>query len=157
MGERPSAQQVIALLGLEPHRTCGLVAQSYVAAAIPGGALYFLASPERGIQLHRIAQDQVYHHYLGDPLEVLLVSADGVASQHRVGSDLAAGERPQLAIVGGTFHAGRVAPGGPFGYALLGTSVWGRVDPERVERLEFEDLGEMFPLALPLIKEFASV
>ncbi len=154
---RPTAQQVIAALGLEPHRTCGLVAQSYVAAAIPGGALYFLASPERGIQLHRIAQDQVYHHYLGDPLEVLLVSAEGVASRHRVGSDLAAGERPQLVIAGGTFHAGRVAPAGAFGYALLGTSVWGRVESERVERMELGALGEVFPGALPVIKSFDSV
>jgi hypothetical protein len=41
--------------------------------------------PERGIQLHRVAQDPAYHHCLGDPLEVLLVSADGVASRLRVG------------------------------------------------------------------------
>ncbi len=152
-----TAQEVITALGLEPHRTCGLVAQSFVFEAIPGGALYFLASPERGIQLHRIAQDQVYHHYLGDPLEVLLLSPEGKASRHRVGSDLVAGERPQLAIAGGTFHAGRVAAGSPFGYALLGTSVWGRVDAELVERVEFEDLGEMFPGALPVIREFASL
>ena len=153
---QPTAQEVITLLGLEPHRTCGLVAQSFVSEAIPGGALYFLASPERGIQLHRIAQDQVYHHYLGDPLEVLLVAAEGVASRHRVGSDLAAGQRPQLAIAGGTFHAGRVAPGGAFGYALLGTSVWGRVEPERVERMALGALGEVFPGALPVIKAFDS-
>ncbi|MCP9933210.1 cupin domain-containing protein [Cyanobium sp. Candia 9D4] len=154
---QPTAQEVITLLGLEPHRTCGLVAQSFVSEAIPGGALYFLASPERGVQLHRIAQDQVYHHYLGDSLEVLLVSADGVASRHRVGSDLAAGQRPQLAIAAGTFHAGRVAAGGAFGYALLGTSVWGRVEPEGMERMELRALGEMFPGALAVIQAFASV
>ncbi len=125
-----TAQEVVTALGLEPHRTCGLVAQSYVAEAIPGGVLYFLASPDRGIQLHRIAQDQVYHHYLGDPLEVLPVSANGVASRHRVGSDFAAGELPQLANAGSTFHTGRVVPAGDFRYAVLGTSVWGRVKPE---------------------------
>ncbi|WP_353617336.1 MULTISPECIES: cupin domain-containing protein [unclassified Synechococcus] len=102
------------------------------------------------------AQDQVYLHYLGDPLEVLLVAAEGVVSRHRVGSDLAAGQRPQLEIAGGTFHAARVAPGGAFGYALLGTSVWGRVDPERVERMELGALGEVFPAALPVFEAFAS-
>ena len=65
------------------------------------------------------------------------------------------GERPSAQQV--IALLGLEPPGGPFGYALLGTSVWGRVDPERVERLEFEDLGEMFPLALPLIREFASL
>ncbi len=148
---------MITALGLEPHRTCGLVARSYTAGEIPGGALYFHANRERGIQLHRIGQDQMYHHYLGDPLEVLLVSADGVASRHRVGSDLVARERPQLAIAGGMFHAGRVAAGGSFGFALLGTSVWGRVEPEGVERMELGALGEVFPGALPLIKAFAAV
>jgi hypothetical protein len=31
------------------------------------------------------------------------------------------------------------------------------VDPERVERMELGALGERFPLALPVIKAFASV
>ncbi len=152
----PSAEQVVAWLGLEPHRTCGRVAESFVAREIPGGTLYFLASPERGIQLHRIRHDQVYHHHLGDPLHVLLVSPEGHASIAQVGSDLASGQRPQLAIPGGTFHAGRVAPGGSFGYALLGTAVWGRVMPEEVERMELEVLGQSFPQAASLLKVFAS-
>ncbi|WP_411872095.1 cupin domain-containing protein [Vulcanococcus limneticus] len=156
MAAQPTAQQVIDWLGLEPHRTCGLVAQSFVSEAIPGGALYFLASPERGIQLHRIPQDQVYHHYLGDPLEVLLVSPEGEGSWHRVGSDLAAGERPQLTIAGGSFHAGRVASAGGFGFALLGTSVWGRVEPGQVEWMAFPALAEAFPAAQELIRRFSS-
>lgn len=152
----PSAEQVIAWLGLEPHRTCGRVAESFVAQGVQGGTLYFLASPERGIQLHRIRHDQVYHHHLGDALAVLLVSPAGQASIARVGNDLASGERPQLAIPAGTFHAGRVAPGGSFGYALLGTSVWGRVMPDEVERMEPEVLGQSFPQAASLLKAFAS-
>jgi hypothetical protein len=64
---------------------------------------------------------------------------------------------PQLAIAGGTIHAGRVAGGGGFGYALLGTSVWGWVDPEQVERMEFGALGEAFPVALSVFREFSSV
>ncbi len=88
MARSPGAEQVIAWLGLEPHRTYGRVAGSFVARAIPGGSLSFLASPEPGIQLHRIQlhriqlhciqlhrnrHDQVDHHHLGEALAVRLV------------------------------------------------------------------------------------
>ncbi len=69
---------------------------------------------------------------------------------------LASGERPQLPIPAGTFHAARVAPGGSFAYALLGTSVWGRVMPDELERMKPEALGQSFPQAASLLKAFAS-
>ena len=64
LGTRPSAQEVKAMLGLEPHPTCGFVAETYrtplkiPARALPkayegdrpyGSALYFLVSPDAQI------------------------------------------------------------------------------------------------------------
>jgi uncharacterized protein len=60
--------------------------------------LYFLVTPEASVQLHRIRSDQMYHHYLGDPLEALLLYADGRHDMMQVGSDLSSGMRPQLFI-----------------------------------------------------------
>ena len=111
MGLRP--QQVIDLLGLKPHPTCGFVAETFRSqqlipqAALPamyeggrpfGSVLYFMVTPEARIRLHRIRSDQMYHHYLGDPLEVLLLHPDGSGAVQMVGSDLATGARPQLFI-----------------------------------------------------------
>jgi predicted cupin superfamily sugar epimerase len=42
-------------------------------------ALYFLVTPKRPMRLHRLRSDQIYHHYLGNPLEVLLLLPDGSA------------------------------------------------------------------------------
>ena len=85
-------EEIRQLLGLSPHPTCGFVAETYratgriPATALPGEyggsrpfgtALYFLVTPEAHIVLHRIRSDQQYHHYLGDPLEVLLLRPDG--------------------------------------------------------------------------------
>jgi uncharacterized protein len=141
-----SRAEVVQLLGLQPHSTCGLVSETYrselqvPAQALPaayagprplGGVLYFLITPQAPVRLHRIRSDQMYHHYLGEPLEVLLLYPDGRSEVRVVGADLAAGMRPQLLIPGGTFHAGRVRPG--TGYALLGTSVWARAEPADVE------------------------
>lgn len=52
-----------------------------------GSVLYFMVTPEARIRLHRIRPDQMYHHYLGDPLEVLLLYPDGNGAVQRVGSD----------------------------------------------------------------------
>jgi predicted cupin superfamily sugar epimerase len=67
--------------------------------------------------MHRIRSDQLYHHSLGDPLEVLMLYPDGTGTVTVGGSDLAADERPQLFVPGDTFHTSRLGPGA--GYALL--------------------------------------
>ena len=85
-----NAAQISELLGLSPHTTCGYVRESYRSAQdIPasilpaayagpralGGILYFLVTHQAPVRLHRIRSDQMYHYYLGDPLEVLLLNA----------------------------------------------------------------------------------
>ena len=36
-----------------------------------------MMSPAAPVKLHRIKNDQLYHHYLGDPIEVLMLHDDG--------------------------------------------------------------------------------
>src|SRR6266487_3096452 len=118
-----SAENIRQLLGLQRHPTCGFVAESYrstlriPAPALPaeyggsrpqGSVLYFLVTPDAQIRLHRIRNDQMYHHYLGDPLEVLLLYQNGSAEIVVIGNDLEAGMRPQLFIPGSTFHIARL-------------------------------------------------
>jgi predicted cupin superfamily sugar epimerase len=146
-----------AALGLEPHPTCGFVAETFRSTArvdvggVPGGfegtrplgsALYFLVTPEANIKLHRIRNDQLYHHYLGAPLEVLLLLPDGTTATRVVGSDIAAGMRPQLLIPGGTFHTSRLPDGG---WALLASTEWPGVEPADVEQGDPEQLAASHP------------
>jgi predicted cupin superfamily sugar epimerase len=95
----------------------------------------------------------MYHHYLGDPLEVLLLYKDGRSEVRLVGSNLAAGERPQLFIPANTFHTARVADGGA--YSLLGTSVWLRAEPADVEFGDMQTLAEKYPGVLPLLQSYS--
>ncbi len=53
-----------------------------------GSALYFMLTPEEPVKLHRIRNDQLYHYYLGDPIEVLMMLEDGSTQHHIVGPDL---------------------------------------------------------------------
>lgn len=165
----PTREWIIEQLGLKPRGTCGFMGETFVsglrvpAEALPadfqgsrilGGVFYFLVTPQDPVQLHRIRSDQMYHYYLGDPLEVLLLQ-EGTAGEVRVvGPDLAAGMRPQLLIPGGTFHAGRTR--GSLGYSLLGTSVWARAEPEDVELGDPNQLREAFPEMRAALGQFAT-
>ncbi len=165
-----TADEIKQRLGLKPHPTCGFVAETYRStlqipqAALPaayggprpfGSVLSFLVTPERQMMLHRIRNDQMYHHYLGDPLEVLLLYQDGRGEVLTIGSDLASGMQPQLLIPGGTFHVSRVRPGGS--YALLGTSEWPAVEPSDVEEGDPETLIAAFPAMRDQIVTFAGL
>ena len=159
---RLTPNEIKSMLGLERHPTCGFVAETYrsslkiPAQALPkaydeaagdrpyASALYFLVTPDAQIIMHRIRSDQLYHHYLGDPLEVLMLYPDGGGAIATVGSDLRSDMRPQLLIPGGTFHTSRLKPGAA-GWALLASTEWPGVEPADVEHGDIEALVEAYP------------
>ena len=94
----------------------------------------------------------MYHYYLGDPLEVLLLYPDGNAARIILGDDLRGGMRPQVLIPAGTFHTSRVTAGGR--YALLGTSEWGGVEPGDLEIGNAAELMKRYPTVAAVIQSF---
>src|SRR5438034_9557774 len=117
-----TADEVRRPLNLQPHATCGFVRVTFISEkrVAPGGlpppfaegrpvgsALYFMVTPDRPVRLHRIRNDQLYHYYLGDPIAVLMLHADGTSKRVIVGPDLRGEQRVQLLIPGNTFHTAR--------------------------------------------------
>lgn len=170
MSERLTAERIIELLGLKPHPTCGFVAETYRAQkripdeALPtayagsrpfASVLYFMVTADAQIRLHRIRSDQMYHHYLGEPLEVLLLYPDGTGEITIIGPDLAAGMRPQLLIPGGTFHTSRLQKiSTPTGFALLGTTEWPGFESADLELADPTKLIAAYPTLHREIEEF---
>ena len=170
MNEILTSERVIELLGLKPHPTCGFVAETYRAKeripdeALPtvyGGSrpfasvLYFMVTARASIRLHRIRSDQIYHHYMGAPLEVLLLYPDATGDVKVVGPDLAAGMRPQLLIPGGTFHTSRLPTGSAStAFALLGTTEWPGFEPPDLELGDPEKLTASYPALQREIQDF---
>jgi len=167
LGTRPTAEEIKGMLGLQPHSTCGFVAETYrspleiPANALPeayegdrpfGSALYFLVTPDAQIVMHRIRSDQLYHHYLGDPLEVLMLFPDGTGKVVTAGSDLGAGQRPQLFLPGGTFHTSRLDTDASF--ALLASTECPGVEPPDVEHGDIEALIKAYPVFREEIRAF---
>jgi uncharacterized protein len=104
--------------------------------------------------LHRIRSDQLYHHYLGASLEVLLLYPDGTGEVVTVGSDLGAGQRPQHFLPGGTFHTSRLAPDAD--YALLASTEWPGLEPPDVEHGDADALVRAYPDLRDEIRAFTA-
>jgi uncharacterized protein len=153
-----SDEEICSLLNLEPHATCGFVRISFVsrqsiaAGGLPapfaagrplGSALYFMVTAGAPVRLHRIRNDQLYHYYLGDPLEVILLHMDGTAERIIVGPDLLGGQRVQLMIPGHTFHTARVI--GRSRWFLGASTEWPGVMPADVEIGNVDELAWKYP------------
>ena len=117
---------------MQPHPERGWFAETYRSThRVPGAtgqeraastAIYFLLSREAPTSyLHRLAHDELFHLYEGGPLDILMLAPGGEARVARLGLDLAAGERPQIAIPAGTWFGTELAPGAP--YCLVGCTV----------------------------------
>src|SRR4029079_4165165 len=101
--------------------------------------------PEEPVKLHRIRNDQLYHYYLGDPIEVLMMLEDGSTQFHIVGPAIHKGHKVQLFIPGGTFHPARIIGGKRW---FLGASTeWPGVEPADVELGNADALAAKYPTA----------
>jgi predicted cupin superfamily sugar epimerase len=132
-----SADDVKRLLGLEPlsfeggyyretHRSALQLPQDALPASYAGSrsastCIYYLLSPETFSWMHRLRTPEVYHFYLGDPVELLMLHPDGRSEVVVLGHDLVAGQRVQLVVPEGVWQGSRVMPGGR--WALMGTTM----------------------------------
>lgn len=124
-----TADEIIALLGLEPHPEGGCFRETFrddVRIAATAGvaraastAIYFLLRAGEASRWHKVDAAEVWHHYAGAPLELSIAPPDGPASHHLLGTDLAAGERPQAVVPAGHWQRARSLGG----YSLIGCTV----------------------------------
>jgi predicted cupin superfamily sugar epimerase len=116
-----------------------------------GTAIYFLLTPETFSAMHKLASDEVYHFYLGDPVELLCLREDGSGEVLTIGIDLDHGMRPQVAVPHGVWQGSRLRPGGKF--ALLGTTVTPGFEFADFELADRELLSRNYPNFSQMIRE----
>jgi uncharacterized protein len=144
-----TAEEVKRLLGLKPHpveggwfvrtfesgeriEAAGFCDGRYAGARLTGTAIYYLLEPDTFSEVHRLKSDELFHFYMGDAVEMLRLYPDGKGERVVFGTDLAAGERPQVVVPRGIWQGSRLVAGGR--WALLGCSV--------CPGFEFEDYEE---------------
>src|SRR5579871_274890 len=88
-----TAADLIRLLDLRPHETEGgfyretyrsplllpasALGPAYPAARSASTAIYYLLTPHTFSEMHRLPSDEVFHFYLGDPVEMLQLDDGG--------------------------------------------------------------------------------
>ncbi len=124
----PDPQLIISQLGMtELDTEGGLWSQSWRDAAC--SAIYYLLVAPDFSALHRLDRLEIYSYHAGAPVQLFLL-AGGQVHQPVLGSDLAAGQRPQVVVPAGVWQASR-----PLGaWSLTGTVV---VPPYTDDCVEF--------------------
>ena len=108
-----------------------------------GTAIYYLLTPDTFSRLHKLPTDEVYHFYLGDPVELLLLYPDGTGKKVILGKEIEKGMEVQFAVPAGIWQGSRLAFGG--NWALLGTTMAPGFTDEDFIPARPEALKEKYP------------
>ena len=148
-----TAEEIKKLLKLEPHPVEGgwyrRTYTSEVSVALLRGvrpygtAIYYLLEEGTFSEMHMVASDEVFHFYLGDPVEMLLLHPDGGSALLIFGPDLAAGQQPQILVPAGVWQGERLVDGGKL--ALFGCTVTPGFDFADYRSGSYAELAAQWP------------
>jgi predicted cupin superfamily sugar epimerase len=134
-----TAEELIRFLHLEPlpheggwyretYRSslqlpADVLAQRYRGPRSAGTAIYYLLTPDSFSALHRLPTDEVFHFYLGDPVEMLQLGPNPEDKGRIVtlGPDILLGQQVQTVVPAGVWQGSMLRVGGSF--ALMGTTL----------------------------------
>lgn len=150
-----NSEQLIAKLNLQPHPEGGFFRETYRSETqlqMPGfeglrnysTAIYFLLTSDTFSAFHKIKQDEMWHFYLGSPIELHIISTNGHYSCVTIGNSIVDDQYLQYVVRGGDYFAARTFQK-KNAYSLLGCTVapgFNFVDFEMPSR---NTLLELFP------------
>ncbi len=145
----PEPSDFVTHLGLQPLPVeGGRWAQSWRSET--GSAIYYLLVAPEFSAPHRLDRVEVYAHHAGASAAMLLLHPDGSVERPVLGTDVAAGERPQVVVPAGTWQA-TVTRGA---WSLLGTVVVPPYTDGCVEFAAAADLALRYPEAAADLRKF---
>ncbi len=160
-----TAEEIIKILKLEPHPLeGGFFRSTYRSAdvlptnALPerydgprqlGSAIYYLLTAETCSQMHRLPTDELFHFYLGDPVNLLPLFPDGPSAILSLGHALTQGQLVQALAPRNCWQGARLKDGGSF--ALMGTTLCPGFDYDDYDQGDREELVALYPERKALI------
>src|SRR5580658_9316756 len=159
-----TASEIKALLKLEPHPVeGGHFRRTYTSGLLidvprregsvrraAGTAIYYLLEPGTFSEMHMLASDEIFHFYLGDPVEMLQLWPDGRSERVTIGPDLAKGQQVQLVVPAGVWQGTRLVGDGKV--ALLGCTVTPGFDFADYRAGSYEELADKWPAEAEFIR-----
>ena len=150
-----TAQELIDRFDLKPHPEGGYFRETYRSDLIVKNrncstAIYFLIPKDARSCLHRIASDEIWHFYLGDPLKLIEISPAGDVKKTTLGQDIASGHLLQHVVPAGHWFGAYPADGGR--YSFVGCTVAPGFDFQDFELGDRKGLLKRFPDARSIIE-----
>ena len=157
-GSEARARELIAALHLEvlPKESgyLGLIGESAQKVQIDGRSLavqsqvYYMLTRDRPVNyLHWLAPDDTHILIEGGPVDYFIFHPDGRAEKVVLGRNVAAGERPVVAVPGGCWKALRLHDGAS--YALMANALSPEFTPDRVRIGEGADWVKRYTGSAP--------
>lgn len=148
-----TAEQIKTLLKLEPHPIeGGSFRQTWAASGSlnlargsrsQGTAIYYLLEQGQFSEMHVLDSDEIFHYYLGEPVEMLQLHPDGSSAVLTLGPDLSAGQHVQVLVPAGVWQGTRLIGDGKL--ALLGCTVVPGFDYADYRNSSYEELAARWP------------
>ena len=136
------AEEIKATLGLVPlSGEGGFFRQVWGTAA--GSAIYFLVTPDDFSAMHRLAGPEIWHHYSGAPLQMVLLDQDGQVRRPVLGDQLRSDQRPLVVVETGVWMGAY-----PLGsWSLVGATMAPPFRPDGFELGDRDQLVSSYPAA----------
>ena len=106
-------------------------------------AIFYLLTHDTQSYMHRVNTDEIFHFYLGDPVQMVQLYPDGTGKILFLGQDLQAGQYVQVVVPAGVWQGAYLLEGGSF--ALMGTTVAPGFDFTDHELAERQTLLDLYP------------
>ena len=119
-------------------------------------AIYYLISPESFSGLHWVDQEEIFHFYAGNPVEMFQIDKDGNGKKIIIGNDIFNSQQPQVIVPGATWQGTRLLSSSTDAWALLGCTV---APGFEIENFHIEDRARLirkYPHLGEDIKRFTS-
>lgn len=106
--------------------------------------IYYMITRESFSAMHALPTEEIWHFYLGNPVEQLQLLPDGTGRKIRIGSNILEGHQPQVIVPAKAWQGTRLVEGGEF--ALFGTTMSPGFEFQDYTPAIKEDLIKQYPL-----------
>jgi len=118
-------------------------------------AIYYFLTPETFSALHKLPTDEIFHFYLGAPVQMLNLFEDGTSETIILGQDILQEQQLQYRVPKNTWQGSRLIPGGNF--ALMGTTMAPGFDFEDFISADRKALSDRYPECRNMIRELTTL
>ena len=162
-----SIENLIKILELEPHpeggyfketyRSNGIIKNSCLPSEFKGNrnfctGIYYLLESQDFSAFHKINQDEMWHFYKGDALEIVIITEDGKLERIMLGNDIQNGNVFQCVVPKNCWFAAKVSI--PNSFSLVGCTVSPGFDFQDFTLADAHHLKPEFPKHKNIIKAF---